>query len=166
MEHRGLGLTAASEKARGFRLFSAARSVAALTRPRRVIHYRSPSNPLHSPQKSKRKTPGIARTKRELTRALRPGSELPDLRAGRGYASRERKKHLVRGAKSRQSRAWNQCGALNGIRPEAVWNQDRRGSGYSLAADAMRGRAAMPYNASGVDSIPSPSVLDKNNGFV
>ena len=29
------------------------------------------------------------------------------------------------------------------------------------AADAMRGRAAMPYNAKGVDSIPSPSVLDK-----
>ena len=29
------------------------------------------------------------------------------------------------------------------------------------AADAMRGRAAMPYNAKGVDSIPPPSVLNK-----
>jgi hypothetical protein len=32
---------------------------------------------------------------------------------------------------------------------------------YKLSLDAMRGRAAMPYNAFGVDSIPSPSVLDK-----
>ena len=34
---------------------------------------------------------------------------------------------------------------------------------YKLSLDAIRGRAAMPYNAHGVDSIPSPSVLDKNN---
>ena len=34
--------------------------------------------------------------------------------------------------------------------------------GYSLTADAMRGRAAIPYNARcAPDSIPSPSVLDK-----
>ena len=32
---------------------------------------------------------------------------------------------------------------------------------YKLSLDAIRGRAAMPYNAFGVDSIPSPSVLDK-----
>ena len=37
---------------------------------------------------------------------------------------------------------------------------------YSFAADAIHGRAAMPCNAKGVDSIPSPSVLDKNNGFL
>ena len=42
----GIGLTAASEKPSGFRLFSAARSVAALTAPRAVIHYRSPSIPV------------------------------------------------------------------------------------------------------------------------
>ena len=34
---------------------------------------------------------------------------------------------------------------------------------YKLSLDAIRGRAAMPYNAFGVDSIPSPSVLDKKN---
>ena len=34
----------------------------------------------------------------------------------------------------------------------------------SLTADAIRGQAAIPYNAFGVDAIPSPSVLDKNNG--
>ncbi|MBO7763079.1 MAG: hypothetical protein J6T24_09805 [Clostridia bacterium] len=32
---------------------------------------------------------------------------------------------------------------------------------YKLSLDAIRGRAAMPYNAFGVDSIPSPSALDK-----
>ena len=37
-----------------------------------------------------------------------------------------------------------------------------KGNGeYSLSADAIHGRAVMPYNAKGVDSIPSPSVLDK-----
>ena len=37
-----------------------------------------------------------------------------------------------------------------------------KGNGeYSLTADAIRGRVAMPCNARGVDSIPSPSVLDK-----
>ena len=53
----GIGLTAASEKASGFRLFSAVRSVAALTRPRRVIHYRSHSIPTDSTFKIKRNYP-------------------------------------------------------------------------------------------------------------
>ena len=35
----------------------------------------------------------------------------------------------------------------------------------SQTADAIHGQAVVPYNAKGVDSIPSPSVLDKNNGF-
>jgi hypothetical protein len=34
---------------------------------------------------------------------------------------------------------------------------------YSLSADAIRGQAAMPCNAKGVDSMPSPSVLDKKS---
>ena len=50
----GIGRGAAPEKARGFRLFSVPWSLAALTRPWRVIHYRSYSIPAVSTFKIKR----------------------------------------------------------------------------------------------------------------
>ncbi len=52
----GIGLTAASEKASEFRLFSASRSVAALTTIQVVIHYRSPSIPTGPTVKIKKDT--------------------------------------------------------------------------------------------------------------
>ena len=56
----GIGLATASEKASEFRLFSVARSVAALTTVQVVIHYRSPSSPA---------TRTLQKTKKATTRA-------------------------------------------------------------------------------------------------
>ena len=73
---------------------------------------------------------------------------------------------------SRELRYLNHGEAVHGIRnllrygisPKASMESRTKGNEKnSLAADAIRGRAAMPYNAKGVDSIPSPSVLDKKS---
>ena len=53
----GIGRRAASEKAIGFRLFSALWSVAALTTVQVVIHYRSHSIPIAFTFKIKREPP-------------------------------------------------------------------------------------------------------------
>ena len=47
-----------------------------------------------------------------------------------------------------------------------VWNQERRETEKcSLSADAMPDEVGIPYTLKR-DAIPSPSVLDKNNGFL
>ena len=48
-----------------------------------------------------------------------------------------------------------------GMESTAGGMESRPKEKYSLRTDAMRGQAAIPYNAEGVDSMPSPSVLDK-----
>ena len=72
-------------------------------------------------------------------------------------------------------RVWNQCqlhcmestaGGMESFQRN-VWNQERRGTGeYSLTADAMRGRAAIPCNSL-CELMPCQALRSwiKNNGF-
>ena len=57
--------------------------------------------------------------------------------------------------------AWNLAKGEYGIHRRWEGIKTEGEGRYTASRDAMRGRAAMPYNAKGVDSIPSPSVLDK-----
>ena len=57
---------------------------------------------------------------------------------------------------STHSVAWNPS--------QTVWNQDAGKDECNLTVDAMPDKVGIPYTLKR-DAIPSPSVLDKNNGF-